>query len=329
MNQIRIGIFGYGNLGKGVECAAAQLDDVSLRVVFTRRDPDSIHLATSSVPVVSASEVSQWKNKIDVLIICGGSAKDLPTMTPELAKSFCVVDSFDTHAKIPQHFDAVDAAAAQGEKLALIACGWDPGLFSLARIMGESILPHGNTYTFWGKGVSQGHSDAIRHVPGVVDACQYTIPSDTVLNAVLNHEADTFTAQQMHTRECFVVLAPGADPELVEKEIVTMPNYFAGYKTTVHFISQEEFDRNHRSFPHGGTVIRNGNNGKALENHSTIQYSLTLDSNPEFTSAVLVAYARAVYRMHKRGRNGCISVFDVAPADLSPRSAQELRAQLL
>ncbi len=329
MNQIRIGIFGYGNLGKGVEYAAANLEDVSLRVVFTRRDPASIRLATPSVPVVSASEVAQWKDKIDVLIICGGSAKDLPVMTPELAKIFCVVDSFDTHAKIPEHFASVNASAEQAKTLALIACGWDPGLFSLARIMGESILPHGATYTFWGKGVSQGHSDAIRHVPGVIDACQYTIPSDKVLDEVRNNATHTYTAQQMHTRECFVVLKPDADPEAVRKEIVTMPNYFADYETIVHFISQEEFDRDHRAFPHGGTVIRNGCNGLNLENHSTIEYSLKLDSNPEFTSAVLVAYARAVYRMHQRGRSGCISVFDVAPADLSPRSAEQLRAQLL
>lgn len=329
MNQIRIGIFGYGNLGRGVECAAMHSDDISLRAVFTRRDPSTIKLIDSSVPVVSASEVTAWKDEIDVMILCGGSAKDLPTMTPDLAKVFCVVDSFDTHAKIPEHFAAVDSAAKHGENLALISCGWDPGLFSLARIMGECILPQGTTYTFWGKGVSQGHSDAIRQIPGVVDARQYTIPKEEVLEAARSNDRHDFTAQQMHTRECFVVLDPSTDPDTVRNEIVTMPNYFAGYDTTVHFISQEEFDRDHRAFPHGGTVIRNGSTGKDLENHATIEYSLNLGSNPEFTARVLVAYARAVYRMHKRSRHGCISVFDVAPADLSPSSPEELRAHLL
>ncbi len=329
MNQIRIGIFGYGNLGKGVELAAMHSDDISLQAVFTRRDPAAIQLADPCVPVVSSGEVAAWKEKIDVLIVCGGSAKDLPTMTPELAKQFCVVDSFDTHAKIPEHFAAVDAAAELGGNLALISCGWDPGLFSLARLMGDCVLPHGNTYTFWGKGVSQGHSDAIRHIPGVADARQYTIPCDAVMDAVRSNDCRSFTAQQMHTRECFVVLEPGADADAVRNEIVTMPDYFAGYDTTVHFISQEEFDREHRTFPHGGTVIRNGCCGRELENHATIEYSLKLDSNPEFTAGVLVAYARAIHRMHKRGSRGCISIFDVAPADLSPRSPEELRAHLL
>lgn len=329
MNQIKIGIFGYGNLGRGVECAAMHSDDISLQAVFTRRDPSAVKLLDASVPVVSSSEVAAWKDKIDVMILCGGSAKDLPTMTPELAKMFCVVDSFDTHAKIPEHFASVNDAAEQGKHLALISCGWDPGLFSLARILGECILPQGTTYTFWGKGVSQGHSDAIRQIPGVADARQYTIPKEEVLEAARSNDRHSFTAQQMHTRECFVVLEPGADPGKVKNEIVTMPNYFAGYETTVHFISQEEFDRDHRAFPHGGTVIRNGNTGKDLENHAAIEYSLKLDSNPEFTARVLVAYARAVYHMHNRGRNGCISVFDVAPADLSPCSPEELRAHLL
>ncbi len=304
-------------------------DDISLRAVFTRRDPSSLKLMNPSVPVVSSDEVAAWKDEIDVMIICGGSATDLPVMTPKLSQMFCVVDSFDTHANIPDHFAAVDQAAKQGEQLALISCGWDPGLFSLARIMGECILPQGKTWTFWGKGVSQGHSDAIRHIPGVAEACQYTIPCDEVLDAVRSNDCRDFTSQQMHTRECFVVLEPDADADVVRNQIVTMPNYFAGYHTIVHFISQEEFDREHRAFPHGGTVIRNGSSGKDLENHAAIEYSLKLDSNPEFTASVLVAYARAVHRMHKRNRCGCISVFDVAPADLSPRSPEDLRAHLL
>ncbi len=329
MDKIRIGIVGYGNLGKGVECAVRSSEDMELCAVFTRRDPRQIELTDSAVPVVSAGDIERWQGKIDVLLVCGGSAQDLPVMTPNLARMFCVVDSFDTHANIPTHFDAVDQAALQGDNLALISCGWDPGLFSLARLMSECVLPSGKNFTFCGKGVSQGHSDAIRQIPGVVEACQYTIPSEKVINSIRAGGNASVTAQQMHIRECYVVLAADADPEAVRKAIVTMPNYFAGYETIVHFISLEEFDRDHRAFPHGGTVIRNGQTGKELENHASIEFSLKLGSNPEFTAGVLAAYARAVYRMHRRGRTGCISVFDVAPGDLSVHSPRQLRERLL
>ncbi len=329
MDQIRIGIYGYGNVGKGVECAALNSEDIDLRAVFTRRSPSEIKLIAPATPVIPAEEAAQWQNEIDVMIVCGGSAADLPVMTPELAEKFCVVDSFDTHARIPEHFQSIDRMADRGGNLALISCGWDPGLFSLARLMGECALPHGKNYTFWGKGVSQGHSDAIRQIPGVAEACQYTIPSDSALSEARSDGTKDYTAGQMHTRECFVVLEPDADAAAVRQSIVTMPNYFADYETTVHFISQEEYDQDHRAFPHGGIVIRNGHTGKSLENSATIEYRLCLGSNPEFTAGVLVAYARAVHRMHQRGRTGCITVFDVAPGDLSPHSPEYLRAHLL
>lgn len=326
--MIRIGIYGFGNLGKAAQWAISQTDDLVLSAVFTRRNPSEIVLADPSVPVLPSSSVREWKGKLDLLLVCGGSAKDLPEMTPALAKDFCVVDSFDTHANIPIHFAHVNESAIQGGTLALISCGWDPGLFSLMRVLGESILLEGRTHTFWGKGVSQGHSDAIRRIPGVLDAKQYTVPCEDVLCAVRKGESPSLPAEAMHKRECFVVLAPDADPQRVQEEIVTMPHYFAGYDTTVHFISQEEFDRDHREIPHGGTVIRTGCSGLDSGYCSTMEFHLALDSNPAFTSAVLVAYARAVYRMYQRGRRGCISILDIAPADLSPRSKEELLAQL-
>lgn len=329
MEKIRIGIYGIGNLGRGAELAVEAASDMELAAAFTRRDPSQVKLHNPSVPVVSADQLAEWKDKIDVLLVCGGSANDLPHMTPELAKSFCVIDSFDTHAKIPQHFDAVDVAAKEGNTLALISCGWDPGLFSLARVLGISVLPQGSTYTFWGKGVSQGHSDAIRHIPGVVDARQYTVPCEDVMDEIRAGKNPQVGAKQMHTRDCYVVLAPDADPDEVRRQIVTMPNYFEGYETTVHFISQEEMAREHNALPHGGSVIRSGNLGANQENKATVEFRLTLDSNPEFTSSVLTAYARAVYRMHKRGRTGCITVMDVAPGDLADVSAEELRAHYL
>ena len=327
--KIRIGIFGYGNLGRGVESAILQNPDTSLVAVFTRRDPASLKLATAGVPVVSADRVAEYVDNIDVMILCGGSATDLPKHTPALAGLFNVVDSFDTHAKIPEHFEAVDAAARAANKVAVISCGWDPGLFSLNRLYGGAVLPDGADYTFWGKGVSQGHSDAIRRIPGVKNAKQYTIPVDSAINAVRSGETPTLTTREKHTRECFVVAEDGADKALIEETIKTMPNYFADYDTTVHFISEEELLRDHSGIPHGGVVLRSGKTGLHGEHRHVIEYKLTLDSNPEFTSSVLLAYARAAFRMQQKGDSGCKTVLDVPPALLSAKSAEELRRTLL
>ena len=326
---MKIAILGYGNLGKGIECAVKQNDDMELACVFTRRDPNTLTIKTAGVPVYSATEIEAHKDEFDVLILCGGSATDLPTQTPEYAKICNVVDSFDTHARIPEHFANVDAAAKSGNNIALISCGWDPGMFSLNRLYANAILPEGKDYTFWGKGVSQGHSDAIRRIEGVQDAKQYTIPVESALEAVRSGENPELTTRQKHIRECYVVAKEGADKAKIEAEIKNMPNYFADYDTTVHFISQEELDRNHSGIPHGGFVIRSGKTGWDNEYNNIIEYSLKLDSNPAFTSAVLVSYARAVYRMKKECATGCKTVFDVAPAYLSPLSGEELRAHLL
>ena len=327
--SIRIGIMGYGNLGRGIECAVRQNPDMELAAVFTRRDPKTVSVLTEDVAVCSVSEAEQWKDKIDVMILCGGSATDLPEQTPKYASMFNVVDSFDTHARIPEHFANVDAAAKESGKVGIISVGWDPGMFSLNRLYANAILPEGNDYTFWGKGVSQGHSDAIRRVEGVKDAKQYTIPVEAALDAVRNGENPELTTRQKHTRECFVVLEEGADAAKVEEEIKTMPNYFSDYDTTVHFISQEELDKNHSGIPHGGFVLRSGKTGWDGEHSHLIEYSLKLDSNPEFTSSVLVAYARAAYRLQKEGQSGCKTVFDIAPAYLSSKSGGELRASML
>ena len=327
--SIRIGIMGYGNLGRGIECAIKQNEDLELTAVFTRRNPESVQTLSKDVTVCKASEVTDWKDKIDVLILCGGSATDLPEQTPEYAKYFNVVDSFDTHARIPEHFDNVDAAAKNAGTVGIISVGWDPGMFSLNRMYANAILPNGKDYTFWGKGVSQGHSDAIRRIDGVKDGKQYTIPVDAALEAVRNGENPELTTRQKHTRECFVVLEDGADAKKVENEIKTMPNYFADYDTTVHFISEEELKENHSGIPHGGFVIRSGKTGWEEENSHVIEYSLKLDSNPEFTASVIVAYARAAYRLSQEGVSGCKTVFDIAPAYLSAKSGEELRKELL
>ncbi len=327
--SIRIGISGYGNLGRGVECAVRQNPDMELVAVFTRRDPKDVKVLTETAQVVRAGEAEQWKDRIDVLILCGGSATDLPKQTPEYAKLFHVVDSFDTHAKIPEHYAAVDAAAKAAGKVALISVGWDPGMFSLNRMYANAILPEGKDYTFWGKGVSQGHSDAIRRIEGVRDGKQYTIPVDSALEAVRIGEDPELTTRQKHTRECFVVLEEGADAAKVEQEIKTMPNYFADYDTTVHFISEKELKRDHSGIPHGGFVLRSGVTGWEKEHRHLIEYRLKLDSNPEFTSSVIVAYARAAYRLAAEGQSGCRTVFDIAPAYLSPKSGEELRASML
>ncbi|WP_026652387.1 diaminopimelate dehydrogenase [Butyrivibrio proteoclasticus] len=325
----RIGILGYGNLGKGVEIAVKEAPDMELVAVFTRRDPSSLKIQTEGVPVVSVNDVADWKDKIDVLILCGGSATDLPVQTPEYAKLFNVVDSFDTHARIPEHFANVDAAAKDGGNVAVISCGWDPGMFSLARVYSNAILPDGNDYTFWGKGVSQGHSDAIRRVKGVKNAKQYTVPVESALEAVRSGKNPELTTRQKHTRECFVVLEEGADAAAVEKEIKEMPNYFADYDTTVHFISEEELLKNHSGMAHGGFVFRSGKTGANKEHNHIIEYSLKLDSNPEFTTSVLVAVARATKRMHDEGAKGCKTILDIPPAYLSELSGEELRAHLL
>lgn len=325
----RIGIIGYGNLGRGVECAVKAADDCELVAVFTRRNPEDVKLQLPEVPVVSVDEVENWEGKIDVMILCGGSATDLPVQTPKYAKMFNVVDSFDTHARIPEHFKAVDEAAADGKHVAVISVGWDPGMFSLNRVYANAILPDGKDYTFWGKGVSQGHSDAIRRINGVKDAKQYTIPVEAALEAVRSGKNPELTTRQKHTRECFVVLEDGADAAAVEKEIKEMPNYFADYDTTVHFISEEELKSNHAGMAHGGFVFRSGKTGMNKENSHIIEYSLKLDSNPEFTTSVLVAYARAAHRLANEGQTGCKTVFDIAPAYLSPKSGEELRATLL
>ena len=326
---IRIGILGYGNLGRGVECAIRQNPDMELLAVFTRRNPEDVKILTETAQVCRVSEAGQWKDRIDVMIICGGSATDLPKQTPEYAKMFHVVDSFDTHARIPEHFAAVDAAAKEAGKTALISVGWDPGMFALNRMYANAILPEGKDYTFWGRGVSQGHSDAIRRIEGVKDAKQYTIPVETALSAVRKGETPELTTRQKHTRECFVVLEEGADAAKVEQEIKTMPNYFADYDTTVHFISEEELKKNHSGIPHGGFVLRSGVTGWEKEHRHLIEYSLKLDSNPEFTSSVIVAYARAAYRLASEGQTGCKTVFDIPPAYLSAKSGEELRASML
>lgn len=322
--MIRIGICGYGNLGKGVESAIRQNADMELVGIFTRREPKSIQPQTPGVGVYSMAEMKRFSHDIDVMILCGGSATDLPTQTPEIAKLFNVVDSFDTHAKALQHYMAVDASAVEARKIAVISTGWDPGMFSLNRAIMEAILPAGKDYTFWGKGVSQGHSDAIRRIPGVVDARQYTIPVEDALNRVRNAENPELTTRQKHTRECYVVAESPELEERIEKEIKGMPNYFADYDTTVHFITLEELHKNHSGIPHGGFVIRTGKTGKNLENNHVIEYSLKLDSNPEFTGSVLVAYARAAYRLNQRKECGCRTVFDIAPRDLSALSYEEL-----
>lgn len=326
---IRIGILGYGNLAKGVELAVRQNPDMELAAIFTRRDPSTVKTLTTGVKVADASEVTEWQDRIDVLVICGGSATDLPKQTPEYAKMFNVIDSFDTHAMIPKHFANVDKAAADTYHTALISGGWDPGMFSINRLYGSCILPEGKDYTFWGKGVSQGHSDAIRRVPGVKNGKQYTIPVDSALEAVRSGSQPELSTRQKHTRECFVVAEDGADKALIEKTIKEMPNYFADYDTTVHFISEEEFIRDHSRINHGGFVFRTGTTGINGENKHVIEYSLKLDSNPEFTGSVLTAYARAVYRLSQKGDYGCKTVFDIAPALLSPISGEDLRAHLL
>lgn len=326
--KVRIGIAGYGNLGRGVECAAQRCPDMETVGVFTRRAPETIKTQTG-IPVYSMEQAAAMQEKIDVMILCGGSANDLPEQTPEMARLFNVVDSFDTHAKIPEHFERVDQAAKAGEKLAVISAGWDPGLFSLNRLLGQAILPDGADYTFWGKGVSQGHSDAIRRIPGVKDARQYTIPVEEAMEQVRRGENPELTTRQKHTRECFVVAEEGADRQAIEKAIVTMPNYFADYDTTVHFISQEELNRDHAGIPHGGVVFRTGVTGLHGENSHVIEYRLKLDSNPEFTSSVLIACARAVYRMRQEGRTGCLTILDIPPAKLHPESPEELRKKLL
>ena len=327
--MIKIGIVGYGNLGRGVECALKQNPDMELCAVFTRRKPETLKILTPNVPVVHMDDILNWKEKLDVLILCGGSATDLPVQTPALAKDFCVIDSFDTHAKIPQHFAAVDAAAREGGKIAVISVGWDPGLFSLNRLYAAAILPEGKDYTFWGRGVSQGHSDAVRRLPGVADCRQYTIPVPEALDRVRKGENPQLTTREKHTRYCYVVAQEGADKAEIEKAIVTMPNYFADYDTTVEFITAEEMARDHAGLPHGGSVIRSGVTGWEGENKQTIEYKLTLDSNPQFTASVLVALARAAHRMAARGETGCRSIFDVAPADLSLMTREELLAKLL
>ena len=327
--QIRIGILGYGNLGRGVENAINQNPDMTLAAVFTRREPSTLKIGTPGVPIYSADDVIKYKDDIDVMIICGGSATDLPEQTPALAKHFSVVDSFDTHARIPEHFANVDAAAKTGGNVAMISVGWDPGMFSLNRLIAGAVLPDGKDYTFWGKGVSQGHSDAIRRVEGVLDGKQYTIPVQSALEQVRSGKNPELSTRQKHIRECFVVAAEDADRAKIEKEIKEMPNYFADYDTTVHFVSMEELKRDHSGIPHGGFVIRSGKTGRNLENNHIIEYSLKLDSNPEFTSSVIVAYARAVARMKKEGMSGCKTVFDVPPAYLSPKPYEEIIATLL
>lgn len=326
---IRIGILGYGNLGKGVECAVKQNPDMELAAVFTRRNPDTVKILTEGVKVYPLEEAKNMTDQIDVMILCGGSATDLPEQTPEFANLFHVVDSFDTHAKIPEHYAAVDAAAKEGGKVAVISAGWDPGMFSLNRVYANAVLPDGRDYTFWGKGVSQGHSDAIRRIAGVKDARQYTIPVDSALEAIRSGETPELTTREKHTRECFVVAEEGADLAKIENEIKTMPNYFADYDTTVHFITEEEMKRDHSRLPHGGFVIRSGRTGWDLENKHVIEYSLKLDSNPEFTSSVIAACARAAYRMAKEGQTGCRTILDIPPAYLSAKSGEELRKELL
>ena len=325
---MKIGIYGYGNLGRGIESAVKYNPDIELVGVFTRRDPASVK-TVSGAKVYSQDRVFDFKDEIDVLVLCGGSATDLPEMTPALAKHFNLIDSFDTHAKIPEHFRKTDESAAQNGHVALISAGWDPGLFSIARLYSASVLPAGKDYTFWGKGISQGHSDAIRRIEGVVDARQYTIPKSNAIDAVRRGECPELSTGDKHVRECFVVAADGADKGIIEKQIKEMPNYFSDYETTVHFISREELKREHSGMPHGGSVIRNGKTGFEGEHGHTVEFSLKLDSNPEFTASVIIAYARAVDRLAKRGDRGCKTVFDIAPADLSTMSREEIITKLL
>ena len=327
--SIRIGILGYGNLARGVECAVDKTPDMELVAVFTRRDPASVNVITPNIPVLSVDDIVDMKDDIDVLMLCGGSATDLPKQTPEYAKYFNVIDSFDTHANIPVHFANVDAAACESGKIAIISCGWDPGMFSINRLYANAILPEGADYTFWGKGVSQGHSDAIRRIEGVADARQYTVPVPEALEAVRSGSNPELTTRQKHTRECYVVAKEGADLARIENEIKTMPNYFADYDTTVTFITAEEMKANHAELPHGGSVIRTGKTGFNREHTHVIEYSLKLDSNPEFTGSVLTAYARAAYKMQQEGMKGCKTVFDIAPAYLVLYSGEEIRAHLL
>ena len=319
--MIRIGIYGYGNLAKGVEKAVAKNADMSLVAVFTRRNPKDVKI-NSNAEVVSSSDVLKYKDKIDVMVICGGSATDLPTQTPELAKYFNCVDSFDTHARVYEHYQNVDKAATEAKKITVISTGWDPGMFSLNRAIMETVLPDGKSYTFWGKGVSQGHSDAIRRIDGVLDARQYTIPIESALEAARNGSKEEFSARQMHKRECYVVAKEGADLARIEKEIKEMPNYFADYDTTVNFISMEELKKNHNGIPHGGFVIRSGETSNNVKH--VIEYSLKLDSNPEFTGSVLAAYARAAYKLNSRRECGARTVFDISAADLSAKTTEEL-----
>ena len=328
MEKLRVAILGYGNLGRGVEAAMQYNPDMSLKAVFTRRAPETLHPLTD-VPVYHVDDLLSMQGQIDVLILCGGSATDLPVQSPEYAKYFNVVDSFDNHSRIPEHFDAVDARATEGGKTALISCGWDPGMFSLQRLLGNCVLPDGQDYTFWGKGVSQGHSDAIRRIKGVVDAKQYTIPVESSLERVRAGENPVLSTRDKHVRECFVVAEEGADLERIEREIITMPAYFEPYDTTVHFISLEELQRDHSGIPHGGFVMRSGVTGLNGETKQMIEYRLTLGSNPEFTASVLVACARATVRMHRAGMFGCKTIFDVPPAFLSAKSGAELRKNLL
>lgn len=327
--MIRIGILGYGNLGRGIEIAVKDAPDMELVCVFTRRDPKSVSILTADVPVENVSNIENYKDKIDVLVLCGGSATDLPVQTPQYAKLFNVIDSFDTHARIPEHFDNVDKAAQDSNHIAIISCGWDPGMFSLNRAYANAILPDGNDYTFWGKGVSQGHSDAVRRIAGVKNAKQYTVPVESALEAVRNCENPVLTTRQKHTREVFVVLEEGADAAKVENEIKTMPNYFADYDTTVNFISEEEFNANHTGMAHGGFVFRTGKTGINKEHNHVIEYNIKLDSNPEFTTSVIAAYARAAYKLAQEGQKGCKTVLDIAPSYLSAMSPAELRAKLL
>ena len=327
--MIKIGIVGYGNLARGAECAIAQNPDMELAAVFTRRDPAALQIRTPDVPVCATADLPLWKGKLDVLLLCGGSATDLPQTTPALARDFHVIDSFDNHSRIPAHFARVDAAAKASGHIAVISAGWDPGLFSLNRLYAQAILPRGETYTFWGKGVSQGHSDAVRRIPGVLDCRQYTVPVPEALDAVRRGECPQLTTRQKHTRHCYVVAEAGADKDAITQAIVTMPGYFADYDTTVTFITADQMAKDHSGLPHGGHVLRSGVTGWEEESRQTIEYSLTLDSNPQFTASVLVACARAVMKMHSRGITGCQTVFDVAPADLIPLSREELLAKLL
>ena len=327
--SIRVGILGYGNLGKGVESAIAQNADMELAAVFTRRSPESVKVRTAGVKVLHADELSHMQDELDVLILCGGSATDLPVQTPQYASMYNVVDSFDTHARIPEHFAAVDAAAKKAGKVSLISCGWDPGMFSLNRLYANCVLPEGKDYTFWGKGVSQGHYDAVRRIEGVKDCRQYTIPVEKAVEAVRSGSNPELTTREKHTRECFVVAEEGADLAKIENEIKTMPNYFSDYDTTVHFISEEEPKANHSGIPHGGFVLRSGKTGWNQENSHLIEYSLKLDSNPEFTSSVIVCCARAAFRMKQEGMSGCKTILDIPPAYLSAKSGEELRKNLL